>query len=64
MSRRTVYGWKGKTYPIQLVVTDDGWLGIKIIGAFAARGKRNEWLPEDWPPEKVKITLESPGRTK
>jgi hypothetical protein len=52
---KTRIGWISKEYD-PLIINVNGELFIQ--GVFSKKGKKEEYAPEDWPPRKVKVTIE------
>ena len=53
----TKIGWMGKTEkPVFYVGFSES---LEIDKLFRTKGKREQWNKEDWPPRKVRITIET-----
>lgn len=57
MAKKIITGWIGRTYKIS-----DVEMGIKtcfeIIGLHFKKSKKKKYLHGNWPPRKVRITVE------
>ena len=52
----TKIGWVGKSQGLPRIFRDyDRSLNLEAIWS---KGKRDDWIPEDWPPRKVRVTVE------
>ena len=52
----TKIGWCPKSLRPVFIKQYDG---IQIDRIFCVKGRKNEWPPCDWPPKKVKISIET-----
>jgi len=53
MRKRVIRGWVAKRPK-----WGARWEHEELRGVFRTRGDRGEWGGDDWPPRKVKITIE------
>jgi len=53
----TKIGWVGKTMPNPEIWIDSNDGQFMVNGIFK-KGKKDNWISEDWPPRKVRITVE------
>ena len=51
---RTYTGWMARS----AVVANQPHEGLMIEEVYACRGKKNSWSDEDWPPVRVRVTVE------
>lgn len=59
MKKITKIGWVGKNELCNIAIPgDDPCNQLRLNGIFPRRGKEDEWPKEDWPPIKVRITIE------
>jgi len=56
MRRRVIRGWVAKRAKY-----GPRWKGIELEGIYKTKGDVSEWGEMDWPPRKVKVTIEEVG---
>ena len=59
MKRKVFKGWIGKTVRIDEIGRWEGeLLHINSDFIWKTKGKKAEWMPDNWPPRRVTITVE------
>jgi len=58
--KRSLIGWTGKDSKLEDLLFRNLYKGsrIEIDGIFYAKGVKDDWDRDDWPPQKVKVTVE------
>jgi hypothetical protein len=59
MITKTFHGWVGKDMEVD-IQPPDGFCDLKVDGFFLEKGRKERWnpfLPDGWPPRKVKLTI-------
>ncbi len=51
----TRIGWVGKTQDFPQLYMHDG---VCEIDTLWEKGKKEDWVPADWPPRKIRVTVE------
>ena len=52
------YGWIGKDDKLKNVIYKDEWGEYFIFDIIPTKGYKLDWVEKEWPPRKVKITVE------
>jgi hypothetical protein len=56
LRKKSIIGWVGRKWKLEQ------WnILYSLIDVYCKRGKREDWFQSDWPPRKVKITVEEVG---
>ena len=57
--KKTLTGWIGKSGSVKENLFRNGYTDhIELQDTFFTRGLKGEWPAQDWPPIKVKVTVE------
>jgi hypothetical protein len=51
-----IEGWAGKSDTLEPYLRDNYWVVPDVL--WATKGKKSTWHESDWPPVKVRITVE------
>jgi hypothetical protein len=53
LRKKSIIGWVGKNWQLE-----SNYLLSSLASVYLKKGKREDWFQSDWPPRKVKITVE------
>ena len=53
--KRTMVGWIGNNDDLSKVKLPDEYTAFPV---FRTKGQRDEWGADEWPPRKVRVTIE------